>query len=414
MEFDPNIRAKLIFDGKTLTIPPEMGEPRPNQMQGTLAERMGELCCRVCYDSLGKEKSRDSKAMHAHLLEVGHWSVYEHFNFTVELAPLNVDDLLKAYMVLANRPRLWVSINSSQQLRLTLNLRHLLEWQKWSDMSPSNKFNSSVFSLSLGNFSKKLYSSLMFCLTPLAPQVLGTFTPNSEMIPAKVVEPMDPQEQWITMFLRGSRGMSHEQVRHRDAISQRSTRYVDENSSPWIEHPLLTTFLAENTKEKTPVANLINQAETTGKAAYISIVTALERYLTSKNVDRLTARKQARGAARGYLGNALTTELFFSAPVWQWLHILELRCSQHADAEIRVLYDAVLPELQKSRYKDYFNLLGLVDSPDGIGKVVQFPESKAITLTKVIDLKPADLKPADLKPAVEDKTPVESINGVEL
>jgi thymidylate synthase (FAD) len=44
-----------------------------------------------------------------------------------------------------------------------------------------------------------------------------------------------------SFFISGvSRGLTHELVRHRVgvAISQRSTRYVDESDSEWIRHPL--------------------------------------------------------------------------------------------------------------------------------------------------------------------------------
>jgi thymidylate synthase (FAD) len=49
----------------------------------------------------------------------------------------------------------------------------------------------------------------------------------------------------FTFFITGvSRGLTHELVRHRVgvAISQRSTRYVDEDESPWILHPLLEQY----------------------------------------------------------------------------------------------------------------------------------------------------------------------------
>jgi thymidylate synthase ThyX len=58
-------------------------------------------------------------------------------------------------------------------------------------------------------------------------------------------------------------------------------------------------------------------------------------------VDELTpvvGRKQARGAARGFLGNALSTELIFSASVAQWRRMIAQRDNEAADAEIRDLF----------------------------------------------------------------------------
>jgi hypothetical protein len=57
-------------------------------------------------------------------------------------------------------------------------------------------------------------------------------------------EDLSDDQANITLYLYGSRGFTHEQVRHRFAISQRSTRYVDEDGSPYIMHPLVAAYLA--------------------------------------------------------------------------------------------------------------------------------------------------------------------------
>jgi thymidylate synthase ThyX len=181
-------------------------------------------------------------------------------------------------------------------------------------------------------------------------------------------------EKWISLLLCGSRGMSHEQVRHGDftAISQRSTRYVDEAESPWVEHPLLTCWRAHvgDVPFRRSLSDVSQKAIEQARSVYDTQVTALQAWLEAEGVDKHTARKQARGAARGYLGNALYTEMIFSANVRQWLWMLNQRGSKFADAEIRVLYAQVLPQLQRSRYGDSFKHLRLEPSPDGIGEVV--------------------------------------------
>jgi thymidylate synthase ThyX len=100
-------------------------------------------------------------------------------------------------------------------------------------------------------------------------------------------------------------------------------------------------------------------------------VDKLQDYLTTKGADKHTARKQARGAARGYLGNALSTEIIFSASVAQWRRILAQRCHPAADAEIRVLAARILPVLQASRYGEDFADLTLVETPDVIGPYIR-------------------------------------------
>jgi thymidylate synthase ThyX len=100
-------------------------------------------------------------------------------------------------------------------------------------------------------------------------------------------------------------------------------------------------------------------------------VSYLQDYLKNRGVEGTQARKQARGAARGFLGLALHTEMIFTATAAQWLWILSQRGVALADAEIRVLYSPqVLDCLKSSRYGHFFSHLQIEDSPDGIGKVI--------------------------------------------
>ena len=118
--------ATLIFDNSDptrLTVPREMGEPSEDQLQGTPWDNLGELCGRVCYASLGR--GRSSAAYHDHIKETGNLSVYEHATFTIGLpAYLPADHWL-------NRPCLWARRDACDDWRITLNLRHVLEWRGW-------------------------------------------------------------------------------------------------------------------------------------------------------------------------------------------------------------------------------------------------------------------------------------------
>jgi thymidylate synthase (FAD) len=199
----------------------------------------------------------------------------------------------------------------------------------------------------------------------------------------EVVEPETDRERWITLYLTGSRGWSHELVRHGDwtAISQRSTRYVDESESAWVLHPLLAAFLAS----QGPVADggvdlgrLVREscerALLHARTGYDIIRGQLEAWLLPKLRAKgdlyaaTSAKKQARGAARGLLGNALETEVIFSASVAQWLHMLRMRAADAADAEIRMGFAmAALPQLRRSRYAQRFEHIQLAPASDGLG-----------------------------------------------
>lgn len=165
----------------------------------------------------------------------------------------------------------------------------------------------------------------------------------------------------LSFHIQGiSRGCSHELVRHRagTAISQRSTRYVDENESEWAWHPLMTA---------TPLdEELIETIREDAQGAYCYIRERVEAKLKQRGVDALTARKQARGAARGVLGNALSTSLVWTANIRALRHVLENRAHPAADAEIRLLANR-LYEAAHPYCPEYLSDYEKSDAPDGIG-----------------------------------------------
>lgn len=316
--------ARLIWDNKTcrLTVPPEMGAPAHHQMQGSPWDQLVELAGRVCYDSLGK--GRDSVAYHQHIREAGHLSVLEHATFTV-CVPGGFD--AESFL---NRPALWVRRDESGDWRVTLNFRHVTEWADWTPHDPDGWTD-----LRLGT----LFHEVTHKLAKYAAGPRRTYTPTG--IPAWYVPPETPEEHWLTFYIGGvSRGLTHELVRHGDytAISQRSTRYCDESESDYAWHPKIREMCRDamsvsGDDADSEAACLLADAESAAKLAYLATVERL--------IARGADRKTARGAARGVLGNALATELIFSASLAQWRRIIKQRASVHADDEIRLLMDSV-------------------------------------------------------------------------
>lgn len=354
--------AILVWDGDMPWIPILMGQPREDQLAGTWLENLAELAGRVCYDSLGTGRATKSKVVdgsfkqgyHDHILQVKHGSVYEHGHFTVEFTDQHMGTYIPC---LVGRPGIHVVFKDPNCLRITANLRAVLEW---------DSFQSPEW---LGHGHRLLQKGLVHHANQLAPLVVkDTTSPVSTM---KLVEPEYDSEKWISLFMWGSRGFSHEQVRHGDfsAISQRSTRFVDESESEWVDHPLITEFVSDATE--TAIPTCARECKFHAKQAYQITVQELEAYMIDQGVDALSARKQARGAARGYLGNALETQMIFTANVPQWHRMLQQRCSRFADAEIRMIYNDVLPILQGTKYWDCFKDYELVDSPDKIGKCLK-------------------------------------------
>lgn len=395
----PPISAALIFDGSSavpnipMRLLPDPGSnpdhtwteeerysaalqlvAKSFQLIGTPQEVLCETAGRACYDSFGK--GRPSTAYHTHLVEVNHGSVWEHAQFTLHFS-FPASDQVELLLAVVNRPGVFVTDVDAGSVELHINFRAAREWAAFTP------------EFAQGHAAQYLHHAVYAWASKLAPQVmqgldyLGVDSHpcyQSRIIP----DPIHPEARWVTLLLTGSRGFSHELVRHkyRTAVSQRSTRYVDEDGSSWVMHPLLLQYLSTsdcparaNNGEQMEVSlrQYTDHAVDAGRQSYRNVVAKLQPWLEARGVDKFTARKQARGAARGYLGNALYTEAVFSASVAQWKRMLRQRACAAADAEIREVFCKALVELKSSRYRADFAGWELIDSPDGIGQIVTAP-----------------------------------------
>ena len=137
-----------------------------------------------------------------------------------------------------------------------------------------------------------------------------------------------------------SRSCSHELVRHRAGFgySQLSQRYVDESHAAFVVPPaILGDPVLEADWEKEVAA---------AQAAYVRAVEALlQRYQWI--TDKVHRRKMAREAARSVLPNATEVKIVVSGNARAWRTMLELRCGEGAELEIRRMAIACLRVLQR-------------------------------------------------------------------
>ncbi len=137
-----------------------------------------------------------------------------------------------------------------------------------------------------------------------------------------------------------SRSCSHELVRHRAGFgySQISQRYVDESHAAFVMPPAVQgdARLEEEWQHQV----------TEAQAAYVHAVEGLmQRYEWVS--DKVHRRKMAREAARSVLPNATEVKIVVSGNARAWRTMLELRCGEGAELEIRRMAIAVLRVLQK-------------------------------------------------------------------
>ena len=136
-----------------------------------------------------------------------------------------------------------------------------------------------------------------------------------------------------------SRSCSHELVRHRAGFgySQLSQRYVDESHAAFVMPPAIlgdTGLEAEWERQVTDA-----------QASYVRAVEGLIARYTWVD-DKVHRRKMAREAARSVLPNATETKIVISGNVRAWRTMLELRCGEGAELEIRRMAIACLRVLQ--------------------------------------------------------------------
>lgn len=364
--YDSNLRAKVVKLWNTpVRIPEELGVPRADQMQGTPNEQVCELAGRACYDSMGAKNSRNSGDYHQHIGQVKHFSTIEHAVFTVEIKNPSCSNDYGLLLTLWNRPQLQVHPTPSRDtLRVTLNLRHVVEWDKQSSLSDC--IDSDV----MRQCAAILGQGIASVIAPLAPMIVKAPERVESPLQISVVEPITESERFVSVFLGGGRGFSHEMVRHRFAISQRSSRFCDEGDSPIIEHPLLSEYLADNTVgigSRAALRDCREEIHAKQRILYKDGVDRLQAWLKGRGLDATSARKQARGAMRNDLGNGLYTEMIFTASIAMWKHMFSMRSSSAADAEIREVFCRLLPTLQA---EGLFQAWKMVPAPDGLGHCV--------------------------------------------
>lgn len=174
--------------------------------------------------------------------------------------------------------------------------------------------------------------------------------------------------QWTFLITGDSRGLTHELVRHHagTAVSQRSTRYVDECDSPWVIPPLFLD--REGDREEVRVFKeearaLIGSTRFFVADAYRRLTTLGQRIMGGPPAS---VRKVVRGAARSVLGQALEAPIMFSANAQALIHIAHARCNDAADAEICRMA-AKFIEIMRVELPLYFGEVRLVPRTDGLG-----------------------------------------------
>lgn len=152
-----------------------------------------------------------------------------------------------------------------------------------------------------------------------------------------------------------SRALTHELVRHRagTAFSQVSQRYVPVHKVRFVEAFEYRSDPALHASFEAWIDRCLVEYE------------AREKILLKGSAESTTAlRKQVRQAARRCLPNEAEAPMVMTANLRAWRHIIDQRCNEHADVEIRRMayrLFLVLAAADPLLWEDY----EAVEMPDG-------------------------------------------------
>ena len=158
-----------------------------------------------------------------------------------------------------------------------------------------------------------------------------------------------------------SRALTLEMNRHRHlAISQESTRYVNEENSGIVLEPYLAALYhrSDNGWVDDDEAILLQEHIASSQANIESYQGQVEILLDLNplNLEGFHLLKWARGKARNVLPHNLETKVTYTGNLRAWRHFIESRSSRHAEPEIRRLASAmydILLELAPLYFEDY-------------------------------------------------------------
>lgn len=134
---------------------------------------------------------------------------------------------------------------------------------------------------------------------------------------------------WTVLLEGVSRALTHELVRHRHfSYSQLSQRYVDESEVAFVLPPEIDP--------ESETFELFRRSCERALDDYRALLARIEEQVKDEPSATLR-RKRARQTARSLLPNATETKIVVSGNARAWRHFMELRGSEGADTEIRIL-----------------------------------------------------------------------------
>lgn len=144
-----------------------------------------------------------------------------------------------------------------------------------------------------------------------------------------------------------SRALTHELIRHTAgvAVSQRSTRYVDEGDSCFVMPPLAIVYAEDSDRkanDKRILQAMLHRQHVEATRTYLAALNVAMSVLEGSGLSKTAARKVARGTVRSILPMNLETSLYWTMNLQAFVNTLFQRMADGADIEICRLFSCLL------------------------------------------------------------------------
>ena len=178
----------------------------PHQLTGTEHDNLIEYAGRICYDSLGSEKTRSSVDYHQHINDVGHTSVQEHswHTFKSYIGGFNPQGLLSMFLMLGGRKGVEISV-FDEFLLCSMNARCLNEFTQARCWLKKDFDKTKIHQMFLSQLAKRIPVSLRHHFDNIDLSQL-TINKNLQLIND---ESLPPEHTFVSYVVSGvSRGLT--------------------------------------------------------------------------------------------------------------------------------------------------------------------------------------------------------------
>lgn len=266
-----------------------------------------ELIGRVCYKSEDKITDDSCKKFIDMLYKRGHTAMLEHYRFIMQIPPVVYDAISRF------NPQYIKCTNTDGRCIISFNAVGLMNIVRDSTIT---KDKVSIFDQAQ---LEQIRDDIIACIVKEydCKELFGLESNPMQTIACKFIDNIpqafETEEEWIahgwiTAQFTTDRGVTHEIVRHRNntSFAQESTRYCNYNKGK---------FGSEIT--------VIDQGFEKGSIEYKSWEYACK--VAEMNYQNMIENLIAPQMARSVLPTCLKAEIYVTAPVYEWKHIMNLR-----------------------------------------------------------------------------------------